>query len=274
LRGVPLVHVPTTLLAMVDAAIGGKTGVNFPLPASSDLGKNLIGALWQPKTVLCDPKALATLPPREFACGLAECVKHAIIADAPLLHWLHRNAREIVTPAVALSKAEELIARCAAIKAAIVAEDEREHGRRALLNLGHTFGHALESISALGLRHGEAVALGLIAAVDVSRSTQRLSSEAASLIRETLERCSLPITLATGGLPDRTAVPDHWSRAAWLAPESVTIDRLMSAMAFDKKVAGGRLRLVLPCEIGRVLLVDSVPEPVIRQAWRALGALP
>ena len=272
LRGVPLVHVPTTLLAMVDAAIGGKTGVNFPLPDSNDLGKNLIGALWQPKAVLCDPNALVTLQPREVACGLAECVKHAIVADAKLLDWLHHHARDIVSPLGSPSKPrwEELIARSAAIKAAIVAEDEREHGRRALLNLGHTFGHALESISALGLRHGEAVALGLMAAVDVSQATQHLSSESASLIRETLQRCGLPITIGSGGSPDRAAADDPASSTA----RQVTIDRLMNAMAFDKKVADGRLRLVLPREIGRVEIVDSVAERVIRRAWSALGALP
>jgi 3-dehydroquinate synthase len=248
LRGVPLIHAPTTLLAMVDASIGGKTGVNFPLPGSNDLGKNLVGAFWQPKIVLADPNVLSTLATRELACGLAECVKHAVIADAQLLEWIAQHARKVLNREVkALSP---LIERSAAIKAAAVAEDERETGRRALLNLGHTFAHAVESVAELDTRHGEAVALGLRAAAHVAMSTARQSQTDADRILHALEACGLPARLA------------HPVRA----------DRLMRAMAFDKKVAGGRVRLVLPRGIGAAEIVDDIPANLVGEAWQAIGA--
>ena len=248
LRGVPLVHVPTTLLAMVDASIGGKTGVNFLLPKSDDLGKNLIGAFWQPKVVLVDPSTLRTLNARDLRCGLAECIKHAVIADASLLTWIAQRATELKSsssPAHA-----ELIARSASMKAAIVAEDERENGRRALLNLGHTFAHAIESIAALNVRHGEAVAIGLNAAAQVAREMARISDDEKNAIISTLIRCDLTLTL----------------------PDRASIVHLMRAMTFDKKSMNGRMRLVLPRGVGSADVVDDVPEALVRDAWRVVGA--
>lgn len=249
LRGVPLIQVPTTLLAMVDAAIGGKTGVNFPLPDSNDLGKNLIGAFWQPKAVIVDPQTLRTLPPREFRCGLAECVKHAAIADGAMLFWLQQQADAIL--ALRMETIVELIERSATIKAEIVAEDEREAGRRALLNLGHTFAHAIESIAELDVRHGEAVATGLVAALHVATSLKRMNADDGEALFDALVKLDLPV----------------------LAADGVSIDRLMHAMTFDKKVEAGQVRLVLPLPAGGAELVDDVPEEFVREAWRAVGAV-
>lgn len=249
LRGVPLIQAPTTLLAMVDASIGGKTGVNFPLPGSDDLGKNLIGAFWQPRIVLADPSTLKTLSARDFRCGLAECIKHAVIGDCAMLTWLQEQADAILT--LREDAILELIERCAAIKAEVVAEDERESGRRMLLNLGHTFAHAIESIAELDVRHGEAVATGLVAALHVATSLGRMSADDGEPLFETLVRLDLPL----------------------LTAEGVEVDRLMHAMRYDKKVSAGGLRLVLPCAGGGAEVVDDVPEEVVRGAWRAVGAV-
>jgi 3-dehydroquinate synthase len=248
LRGVPLIHVPTTLLAMVDASIGGKTGVNFPLPHSQDLGKNLTGAFWQPKAVLIDPMTLLTLQRREFACGLAECIKHAVIADASLLGWIGQRAAEIEHRH--LATLEELIAASASIKAAIVAEDEREHGRRALLNLGHTFAHAIETVQELQLLHGEAVAIGMRAAMYVAVGTGRMKRHEQQSVHEVISRCGLPSRL----------------------PHPADIERLLRAMAFDKKSADGKTRLILPRGIGAAEIVEDVPMDLVREAWLDIGA--
>jgi 3-dehydroquinate synthase len=247
LRGVPLVHVPTTLLAMVDASIGGKTGVNVALPGDG-LGKNMIGAFWQPRAVLADPRVLATLDPRDFRCGLAECVKHAMIADASLLD-------EIVDNAAALrdldgAQVTVLIERCARIKVDIVEADEREAAGRALLNLGHTFAHALESRSELDLRHGEAVAIGLAAAAECAVRTGRLDETT----RQRIDRA-----LTALELPQRV-------------PGPVNLDDVMRAMHYDKKVAAGRMRLVLPVGLGAAEVTDDVPPDVVTAAWARVGA--
>jgi 3-dehydroquinate synthase len=243
LRGVPFVQVPTTLLAMVDASIGGKTGVNYRLPGTGQMGKNLVGAYWQPRAVIVDPVALTTLEPRDFRCGLAECVKHALIADADLLDWIEERADAIERRD--LDVLSVLIERCARIKTAIVVEDELEEGRRALLNLGHTFAHAMESVTELGLRHGEAVAIGLCAAMGVA------------VRRGTMT----PVELArVGGLLSRLALPSR-------LPRPCSVDRLMRLMTHDKKVAGGRIRLILPARIGLAVVADDVPEAEIRAAW-------
>jgi 3-dehydroquinate synthase len=253
LRGVPLVHVPTTLLAMVDAAIGGKTAVNFPLPRAAGgdgpvSGKNLIGAFWPPRLVVADPRVLGTLPPRELRCGLAECVKHAIIADAGLLALIESRAAAILGGDEGAQT--ELIARSAAVKVAIVQRDERESGPRALLNLGHTFAHVIEPIPELGLHHGEAVAIGLCAAATAAAATGRLGRADAEAIPRILARLGLPTALAR--------------------PASAAA--LMRAMAYDKKVEGGRLRLILPRAIGAAEIAGDVPRGVVEAAWRAVGA--
>lgn len=247
LRGVPIVQVPTTLLAMVDASIGGKTGVNMPLP-TGDLGKNLVGSFWQPRAVVADPLVLRTLSPRDFRCGLAECVKHGLIADRELLTFLSRHAGDIM--ALKEDALVELITRSVCIKAEIVGRDERESGDRALLNLGHTFAHAIEPIAELDLRHGEAVAVGLCAAVRCAHELGRVRGEDVKRVTELLQALGLPMKL----------------------PKPVGVARLMKAMGYDKKVADGSLRLILPTASGGAEIVKDVGPPAIEAAWIAVGA--
>ncbi len=255
MRGVPFVQIPTTLLAMVDASIGGKTGVNLPMPSSDDaaapaLAKNLVGAFWQPRVVLIDPNVLATLDRRHFNCGLAECIKHAILADRSLLEFIgeHASALQELNQAKLL----ELITRCAQIKADVVAADEREAGPRALLNLGHTFAHVIEPISELGLHHGEAVAIGLCAAAHCARMTDRLSEDDAKQIEQLISVVDLPTQL----------------------PRPIAVDTLMRAMLHDKKVQAGQLRLVLPTSIGSAEIINDVPDNIVRDSWKAVAASP
>ena len=246
-RGVPLVMAPTTLLAMVDASIGGKTAVNLPLP-SGGLGKNMAGAFHAPAWVLCDVDTLGTLSARDHRCGLAECVKHALIADPPLLQWIstHHAAIEARDPEVLA----DLVRRSATIKAAVVSRDEFERGERAHLNLGHTFAHALEALLHDELRHGEAVAIGLVAAVAASGAAGWWpQADVQSLVR----------TLSQLALPTRV-------------PKPIGADALRSAMGFDKKAEGGRQRLVLlrgPGQPG--VLTDPAPD-VVAAGWSAVGA--
>ena len=247
MRGVPLVGVPTTLLAMVDASIGGKTGVNLQLPDGS-LAKNMIGAFWQPRAVVVDPEVLGTLDRRDLQSGLAECVKHGLIADASLLELLAGRAQAIL--GLETDALLELIERCARIKVEIVRQDPRESGRRALLNLGHTFAHALEFQPGLGLRHGEAVSIGLVAAARCATATGRLDEAGEQRIAAVLDGL---------GLPQRV-------------PSPVPIGDLMRAMTFDKKAAAGRRRLVLPVAIGDAAIVDDVPDDVVEAAWAHVGA--
>jgi 3-dehydroquinate synthase len=252
LRGVPIVQAPTTLLAMVDASVGGKTGVNFPLPPDADgcseLGKNLVGAFWQPRAVLIDPLTLRTLDDRDFRCGLAECVKHGVIADADLITFIEANAEDIL--ALDMSALVELIDRSVRIKASIVEADEREAGRRALLNLGHTFAHAIEPIEALDLRHGEAVSIGLCAACRCAVQTGRMNGDEASRVERLLSNLELPTRLR----------------------QPVSIEPLVNAMGYDKKVASGRVRLVLPRGLGEAELVDDVDEETLRLGWAAVAS--
>lgn len=246
LRGVPLIQVPTTLLAMVDASIGGKTGVNHPLPGGG-LGKNLIGAFWQPRAVVADPLVLQSLKDRDFRCGLAECLKHGLIEDASLLQEIEDTLPAILQrDTAALTR---LIHRSAAIKARIVATDERETGLRALLNLGHTFGHAIEAQPDLHVQHGEAVAIGLVAAAHCAQHLNRLAPDVTHTIAALVERCGLPARL----------------------PAPVSVTQLMQAMAHDKKVVNDQWRLILPSALGRSEITTDVGETSIRAAWTAVG---
>jgi 3-dehydroquinate synthase len=232
-RGVDFVQVPTTLLAQVDSSVGGKTGVNHPG------GKNLIGAFHQPILVVADTGTLATLPAREYAAGLAEVVKYGLIRDAAFFTWIEAhvdelNARDPAAVAYA-------IRRSCAIKAEIVALDERESGVRAHLNLGHTFGHAIETATGYGdWLHGEAVAAGMVLAADLSRALGGLDAATVDRIRWLLDRCNLPTTAPPLGA-----------------------ERARSLMGMDKKVIGGRLRLVLLECIGRAIVRDDVPDGVL-----------
>lgn len=247
LRGVPLVLVPTTLLAMVDASIGGKTGVNVPLPGGG-LGKNLVGAIWQPAAVIADTDALAGLDGRTLRGGLSECVKAAMIADLSLLAFIERRAEAIL--ARSTEALVELIERCVRIKAAIVEADERETGRRAWLNLGHTFAHAIEAQPGLGLSHGEAVAIGLVASASYAAGSKRLDEASRRRVKAVLERLGLPVRL----------------------PRAVDAEHLLAAMRYDKKVSAGRLRLVVPSGLGAVEIEEQVNERLLRAAWADVAA--
>jgi 3-dehydroquinate synthase len=240
LRGVPFVQCPTTLLAMVDSSVGGKVGVNVPQ------GKNLIGAFHQPVAVIADPLVLRSLPPRELRCGLAECIKHAVIRDAALFAWTREHMAELL--ALAPGPLAELVARNVAIKAAVVMEDEKETGVRAHLNLGHTFGHAIEASVGYGrILHGEGVGLGLLAAATLAA---RIGVGPREL------RGEVEAVVAAAGLPLRAALPDD--------------ARLLEAMALDKKVAAGRIRFILPERIGKVVIRDGVPSEAVRAAWATI----
>ena len=241
LRGVPFVQCPTSLLAMVDASVGGKVGVNVPQ------GKNLIGSFYQPHLVAIDTETLSTLPPRELRCGLAECVKHGVIRDADLFDWIDRRLDAILT--LDTDTLVELVERNVRIKAAVVMADEKESGQRAHLNFGHTFAHAIEATGGYrGFHHGEAVALGMVAAAGVAVDTGRCGAEVQSQLTRLLDRIGLP-----------TSCTD-------LAPTP----QLIETMRMDKKVADGRIRLVLPDRLGNVSVVADVPEKAIAAAWGAL----
>jgi len=234
MRGVDFLQIPTTLLAMVDSSVGGKTGVNLPA------GKNLVGAFHQPRAVVIDTATLATLPPREYAAGLAEIVKYGAIGDAEFFAWLeaHADALNARDP----SALAEAIAASCRYKAEVVARDEREQGERALLNFGHTFGHALEAEAGYGsLLHGEAVAIGMVLAARLSAALGR--ADRADTIR-------LAVLLGRFGLP--IAVPAGHNAGA-----------LLTRMRLDKKNQSGRLRLILWRALGAAEIVPDVDENAI-----------
>jgi 3-dehydroquinate synthase len=242
LRGVPFVQCPTTLLAMVDSSVGGKTGVNVPQ------GKNLIGAFHQPVLVVADPLVLRTLPARELRCGIAECIKHAIIRDERLFSFIESGLEAIL--AISTEEITDLIQRNVEIKAAVVMEDEREQGVRAHLNFGHTFGHAIESTTGYGaVLHGEAVGLGMLAAARVAADLGLCGEDLASRLQELL--------LAVG-LPIRVDLPDNAT--------------LCESMRHDKKVIDQRIRLILPLALGEVEIHDDVPEACIHAGWDFIRA--
>jgi 3-dehydroquinate synthase len=232
-RGVALVHVPTTLLAQVDSAVGGKTGVNHAG------GKNLIGAFHQPVLVVIDTGTLATLPLRELRAGLAEVIKYALICDAALFEWLEAHLDELLAGEPAAL--EHVIRRSCEIKAQVVGRDEREQRERALLNLGHTFGHAVES--ATGYRewlHGEAVGAGLVMAAVMSRDCGHLAASEAERVRRLVERAGLPTHI-----------------------RSVTASTALEHMRIDKKVLGGQLRLVLLRRVGEAFVTADYPPTAL-----------
>jgi 3-dehydroquinate synthase len=229
-RGVPLFMVPTSLLAMVDSSVGGKVGVNHPA------GKNLIGAIHQPAGVWIDTAFLATLPEREFRSGLAEVVKAGVILDESFFDWLEKNASAILSRDP--RAVERVIERCCALKAGVVEGDERESsGGRMVLNYGHTFGHAFETVAGYGTwLHGEAVAAGMICASRLAERLKMIPVEVTHRQIKLLERFGLP-----------TAPDPSWP-----------LDALITAMQRDKKAIAGRLRFVLPTKIGHVELIDNV----------------
>jgi 3-dehydroquinate synthase len=241
LRGLRVVQCPTSLLAGVDSSVGGKTGVDHPT------GKNLIGAFHQPSAVLVDATTLRSLPAAELGNGLAECVKHGVIRDPELLDFLESKADAILS--VGEEETVELIARNVAIKATVVAADEREAGVRAHLNFGHTVGHAIEVLVGYDrMPHGKAVALGMVAANRMAIRRGLLRAEDAQRIRALLERLGLPVQ--QGGLD---------------------AEKVREVMQHDKKTRGGRLRMVLPTGLGSVEVFDDVTTEEVRDAVEALG---
>ena len=238
-RGMPFIQVPTTLLSLVDSSVGGKTAINHPL------GKNMIGAFYQPKLVLADISTLNTLPDRELKAGLAEVIKYGLIRDPEFFVWLESNIEKLLArDAEALTYA---VRRSCANKAEVVAADEHEQGERALLNLGHTFGHAVETGLGYGeWLHGEAVAAGTLIAADLSRNLGWLSLEEVSRTEHLFIRAGLPIK----------------------APK-LGVERYLELMSHDKKVQDGRLRLVLLKSIGKAVVYDGATPQQIGEAIEA-----
>ncbi|MDR3393485.1 MAG: 3-dehydroquinate synthase [Parasulfuritortus sp.] len=234
-RGVPFIQVPTTLLAQVDSSVGGKTGINHPL------GKNMIGAFYQPKVVLADTDTLKTLPERELSAGLAEVIKYGLIRDLPFLDWLEANMDKLVArDAGALAYA---ILRSCENKAEVVAADERESGQRALLNLGHTFGHAIETGMGYGnWLHGEGVSAGTMLAADLSRRMGNITQADVDRIDALFKRANLP-----------TVAP------------SLGADAYLSYMGVDKKVEAGKMRFVLFRKVGECYVTADAPAGLLRE---------
>jgi 3-dehydroquinate synthase len=235
-RGIAFLQVPTTLLAQVDSSVGGKTAINHPL------GKNMIGAFHQPRAVISDVATLDSLPDRELRSGIAEVVKHGFALDAKFVDWLEGNIERLLKrDAAALTYA---VKRSCELKARVVAADEREAGERALLNFGHTFGHAIETGSGYGAwLHGEAVAAGMVMAAELSALMGDLKKTEVSRVRELVKRAGLPV------------------KGPVLAPE-----RMLELMAVDKKAAKGKTRFVLLDSIGRAKLRGDVDDALVRKA--------
>lgn len=235
-RGVNFIQIPTTLLSQVDSSVGGKTGVNHPL------GKNMIGAFYQPRCVIADTVTLSTLPDRELSAGLAEVIKYGLIHDAAFFDWLEQNSAGLMERDNDLL-AEAILVSCRT-KAEIVEQDERESGIRAILNLGHTFGHAIEATMGYGnWLHGEAVAAGMVMAADLSLRQgwidQRVKQRTVSL----LENCALPVT----------------------SPADMSIEQYMNAMAIDKKTVNGTIKFILLKALGKAIVTsDYDPELLVQ----------
>jgi 3-dehydroquinate synthase len=233
-RGIDFVQVPTTLLAQVDSSVGGKTGVNHPH------GKNLIGAFHQPRAVLSDLDTLRTLPARELRAGLAEVIKYGLIDDEDFLQWIERHIDDLL--ALEMHSLATAVRRSCEIKARIVAADEREHGQRALLNLGHTFGHAIETAAGYGeWLHGEAVGLGMLLAADMSQRLGWIDAADVARVRQLLARAGLPV-----------------------AAPPIGAARAFELMGMDKKVLQGRIRLVLLRRLGEGVVSGDYPADLLQ----------
>ncbi|MDH5765769.1 MAG: 3-dehydroquinate synthase [Gammaproteobacteria bacterium] len=236
-RGVHFIQIPTTLLAQVDSSVGGKTGINHPM------GKNMIGAFYQPKAVIADTETLKTLEDRELSSGIAEVIKYGLIRDIEFLEWLETNIDKLLNRnTVALAYA---IDRSCKNKAEIVAADEKESGQRALLNLGHTFGHAIETGMGYGnWLHGEAVASGMIMAARLSEILGNISSDDVNRIIDIIERAQLPVR----------------------APEKLSASKFIELMSIDKKVSDGILKLVLFKSVGQAIVTSDYTQEALIEA--------
>jgi 3-dehydroquinate synthase len=241
LRGVPVVHVPTTLLGMVDAAVGGKTAIDIAA------GKNLVGAFHPPAGVLADLATLETLDRRDYVAGLAEIIKAGFIADGEILRLVTADPRGAARPDGAHTF--ELVSRSIEVKARVVSADLRESGQREMLNYGHTLGHAIEKLERYAFRHGDAVAIGMVFAAEVARLAGRLTEREVALHRELLTAVGLPVT---------------YRGDAWPA--------LRATMSLDKKARGARLRMVLLDGIGNPVIYDSPPEELLTGAYQAVAS--
>jgi len=234
-RGVPFIQVPTTLLSQVDSSVGGKTAVNHPL------GKNMIGAFYQPQAVFIDTQSLHTLPEREFAAGMAEVIKYGLIYDTELYSFLEDNVAKLQT--LDEETLQHVIFRCCEIKALIVAQDEKEAGLRALLNLGHTFAHAIEAQMGYGVwLHGEAVATGMVLAAQLAHTRGDLTAAEVSRITALISAYNLPCEI----------------------PSDMTSEQFLHHMRKDKKNKKGTIRFILPTEFGQCALVDDVSDQQVR----------
>ena len=238
MRGAPFMQVPTTLLAMVDSSVGGKTGVNHPL------GKNMIGAFHQPKLVLMDLDTLATLPKEEFLSGMAEVIKYGVIWDRELFDFLGRNREKIM--ARQEGPLGHIIRRSCEIKADVVSKDEREGGLRAILNFGHTVGHAVETLSDYASRHGEAVAIGMVCAAKLAHRAGFCEAKVPERVEKLITDYGLPAGLSA--MKERPAAA-----------------RIMDALQVDKKAEGGKVRFVLPKKIGEVVVTKEWDERQLQE---------
>lgn len=235
LRGVPFIQIPTTLLSQVDSSVGGKTGINHPL------GKNMIGAFYQPQLVLADTETLKTLPARELSAGVAEVIKYGLIRDVKFFDWLENNMTKLMGLDTAVTS--EAIYRSCQNKAEVVAADEHENGERATLNLGHTFGHAVENAMGYGVwLHGEAVAAGTMMAADLSKRLAWLTDAEVTRIAHIFKAANLPIE----------------------APK-LGVDKYIDLMGLDKKVVDGKIRLVLQQGIGKSVVTSDYPAEALRK---------
>ncbi len=245
LRGIHFYQIPTTLLSMVDSSVGGKTGINLPE------GKNLAGAFWQPKAVYVKPDLLKTLPARELYAGMAEVIKYGLIYDLALLEEI--EGIEVLS--ASSPKLTSIIRCCCLTKAEIVAQDEKEtaiSGGRALLNLGHTFGHAIENIAGYGVYlHGEAVAIGIYLATQLSVHLGQIDASDSDRVKNLLERFNLPIILK----------------------DPLPLSKLMIAMQHDKKSRNNRLRFVTLRRLGHAVTAENVDEALIKKLWKTVGAV-
>ena len=234
-RGVPFIQIPTTLLSQVDSSVGGKTAVNHPL------GKNMIGAFYQPQAVFIDTQSLHTLPKREFAAGMAEVIKYGLIYDTELFTYLEQNVENLQQ--LNETCLQHIIYRCCEIKALIVAEDEKEQGLRALLNLGHTFGHAIEAQMGYGKwLHGEAVATGMVLASQLAHTRGDLTQQDVARIVDVIKQYNLPTEV----------------------PADMTSEQFLLHMRKDKKNKKGTIRFILPTQFGQCALVDNVSDDQVR----------
>jgi 3-dehydroquinate synthase len=235
-RGMPFIQIPTTLLAQVDSSVGGKTAINHPL------GKNMIGAFYQPRLVLADTDTLNTLPDRELRAGLAEVIKYGLIRDLPFLEWLEAHLERLLSREPAALA--EAVCRSCRNKAEVVAVDEREAGERALLNLGHTFGHAIETGIGYGeWLHGEAIAAGTMMAAELSLRLGWINADELARIERLFRRAGLPVQ-----------------------GPNLAVERYLDLMHNDKKVQAGKLRLVLLQQIGQAVVTDAAPLAEVRRA--------